>query len=71
MTIGKWPVVACLKVMHADSHLGIGFPIQIPTLHKSHQQQIAASDNGSSILTHTAVVKLTHPGRPGRTWVSC
>lgn len=27
-------------------------------LHKSHQQRIAASDNGSRILTNTSVVKL-------------
>lgn len=53
--------------MHADSHLGIGFPIQIPALHKPYQQRIAPSDNGSSILTHTAVVKLTQgvPDVPG------
>lgn len=53
--------------MHAKNSLGIGFPIQIPTLHKSHQQRIAASDNGSRILTHTSVVKLTRedPDVPG------
>ncbi|OKP11097.1 Fumarate reductase flavoprotein subunit [Penicillium subrubescens] len=36
-------------------------------LHKSHQQRIAASDNGSRILTNTSIVKLTQddPGVPG------
>jgi hypothetical protein len=55
------------RVTSAENHPGIGFPIQIPLLHKSHQQRIAASDNGSRILTNTWIVKLTQddPGVPG------
>ncbi|OOQ82438.1 extracellular 3-ketosteroid 1-dehydrogenase [Penicillium brasilianum] len=47
--------------------IGIGFPIKIPELHKAHQQRVAASKNGSRILTNTSVVKLTqeNPGVPG------
>jgi succinate dehydrogenase/fumarate reductase flavoprotein subunit len=49
-------------VIYAENHLGIGFPIQIHVLHKSHQRRIAASENGSRILTNTSIVKLTQDG---------
>lgn len=38
--------------------IGIGFPIQIPHLHRLHRERIESSGTGSRIMCHATVVKL-------------
>lgn len=65
MTIGK--TQAGISVRSRLISSGVGFPIQIKSLHDLHRRRIEASQTDSRIWTNTSVVKLVqeHAGVPG------